>query len=212
MSREDKENFKLAKEILIFEEVVGYFDPKAPTRLYTDASNLHGLGFHLQQKQQDGKWKVVQYGSRTLKGPERAYPPIDLELTGLVYAVHECKVFLTGMSHFDVFTDHQPLVSICNKNKSIMDNKNLRQAKALMKLIDFNFTMHHVKGTDNCVADALSRYPSSQPSGEDEVDDMTPYIRAIQSATVGEPVFNLRVDKVRNAAATDVESGGIIRW
>ena len=42
--------FENAKAILTSNNVIGYYRPEAPLRLFTDASLKHGLGFYLKQQ------------------------------------------------------------------------------------------------------------------------------------------------------------------
>ena len=55
---------------------LAHFDPRAETRLETDASRLKGFGYALQQKQ-DGDWKSVAAGSRYLKDVETRYAMVN---------------------------------------------------------------------------------------------------------------------------------------
>ena len=50
--------------------------------MYVDASRLRGLGFVLRQQSLDGKWNVVQAGSRFLSDAENRYAMIELECLG----------------------------------------------------------------------------------------------------------------------------------
>ena len=63
-----EEAFTRVKKCLVSPPVLAFFDPTLPTKLQTDASRLHGLGFVLLQKHED--WKLVQCGSRFLTDTE----------------------------------------------------------------------------------------------------------------------------------------------
>ena len=84
-----------------------------PTKLCTDASR-HGLGFILQQKNPDGKWNLIQAGSRFLSDTESRYASqyaiIELEMLVVCWAIQRCHLFLAGLQHFQVVTDHNPPV------------------------------------------------------------------------------------------------------
>ena len=66
-----------------------------PTRLLTDASRKHGLGFIMQQQHGDD-WKLVQAGSRYINETEAGYSMLELELLTVVWAmqkdVQECPI------------------------------------------------------------------------------------------------------------------------
>ena len=66
MNDEQTLAFENAKAILTSNNVIAYYRPGAPLRLFTDASLKHGLGFYLKQQQIDNDWKTIQKGSRTL--------------------------------------------------------------------------------------------------------------------------------------------------
>jgi hypothetical protein len=86
--------FEKTKLILQSQETMAFYRPGAPLQLYTDASCKNGLGYVLKQRQQDGDWKPIQLGSRSLTDAERRYAPIELELTALVWATKKCRKFL----------------------------------------------------------------------------------------------------------------------
>jgi len=137
-----------------------FFDPQKPTRLCTDASR-QGLGFILQQKQDDN-WVLVQAGSRFLSDAESRYAIIELELLGVTWAITKCKIFLAGLPHFTVVTDHHPLVPILNSYRlDEIENPRLQRMKS--KIMAYNFSATWVKGVLNHAPDALSRNPVSDP-------------------------------------------------
>ena len=142
MNDEQILSFENAKAILTSNNVIAYYRPGAPLRLFTDASLKYGLGFYLKQQQTDNDWKTIHAGSRTLTPSETRYACIELELQAIVYATKICRNFLAG-TKFNLFTDHRPLVSICNKRR--LDNiNNSRILRSLLKLIDYNFTVNQV--------------------------------------------------------------------
>ena len=98
--------FVSAKQALTSAPTVSFFDPDKPTRLCTDASR-QGLGFVLQQKNGDN-WALVQAGSRFLSDAESRYTIIELELLAVSWAITKRKLFLAGLPHFTVVTDHHP--------------------------------------------------------------------------------------------------------
>ena len=99
--------FSKVKEQLVTSPVLAFFDLKKPTRLCTDASR-QGLGFVLQQQSTPGQWTLVQAGSRFLSSAESRYAIIELEMLAVAWAVMKCKMFLAGLQHFKIITDHSP--------------------------------------------------------------------------------------------------------
>ena len=208
--------FKTAKKTLVSSPTLTYFDGEAPTRLVTDASRL-GLGFVLQQQHQ-GDWKLVQAGSRFLTDTESRYAVIELELLGVAWAAKKCRIFLTGLPHFTVVTDHNPLVPILNSHR-LDEIENPRLQRLRTHLLAFNFTAQWRKGKDNDAADALSRHPSTHPTpGEDLAEhdlDTTQTLAVVQCAplvdvrAMASP--NLRIEGVLEAAREDQEYQDVLQ-
>lgn len=113
--------------------------------IYCDASRVR-LGCVLMQK-----GKVVAYAYRQLKVHEKNYPPHDLELAAVVFALKIWRHYLYGV-HVDVFTDHKSLKYVFTQKEL-----NLRQRRWLELLKDYDMSVLYHLGKANMVADALSR-------------------------------------------------------
>ena len=94
---------------------LSFFDINKPTWLCTDASR-QGLGFVLQQKTAK-QWTLIQAGSRFLSDAETRYAVIELEMLAVSWAIAKCRLFLAGLQHFQIITDHNPLISILNTRR-----------------------------------------------------------------------------------------------
>ena len=125
-----------------------------------DASR-QGLGFVLQQ-QSDDTWVMIQAGSRFLSDAESRYAIIELEVLAVAWAIMKCRLFLVGLPHFRVITDHHPLVPILNTHR-LDEIEDPRLQRIRTKIMAYNFTTEWVKGSLNTVPDALSRYPVCDP-------------------------------------------------
>ena len=189
-----------------------YFALDRPTRLYTDASRLNGLGFILKQLV-DGQWKVVQAGSRFLSSAESRYAMIELELLAIVWATKKTASFITGVQ-FELMTDHKPLIPILEHySLSQIENKRLQRLKEKINHLTFN--VQWIPGKENIEADALSRYPVAQPSSDDIMDDddlNSASINAIQvlldnedAEETNSTANDLLLVKLREAATNDEE-------
>ena len=121
--KEHQSAFDCLKSDLLSTLSLNHFDPTWNTRLITVASRLNGLGFLLMQCNND-KVKIIQCGSRSLSSAEKNYSKLELKLTAIVWAVQKCNFFLKGIGHFEVVTDHRPLVGIFSKNLNQIDNNN----------------------------------------------------------------------------------------
>lgn len=160
--------FERMKAELAKPQSLAYYDHRLPTRLYTDASRLNGLGFVLKQRRTEG-WKIVQAGSRFLSSAEERYAMVELELLAIAWACKKASTFLEGIA-FTIVTDHKPLIPIL-RDYALSEIENKRLQRLRMKIDHLRYDVTWVKGSENIEADALSRSPSSRPEPEDEIDE-----------------------------------------
>ena len=132
-----------------------YYDPRKPAYLQCDAS-LRGIGAALLQPDADGELRPVEYASKSLTPTEQRYACIERELLSIVFGMQRFHTYLYGRD-FNVITDHRPLLMITNKP---IASAPPRLQRMLIKLHGYNFTMTHRPGSQNQLADGLSRLPS----------------------------------------------------
>uniref|UniRef100_A0A0N5CC24 RNA-directed DNA polymerase n=1 Tax=Strongyloides papillosus TaxID=174720 RepID=A0A0N5CC24_STREA len=137
--------FEKLKTALIEAAVLSPPDNTKNYTIFTDAS-FQGLGAALTQN-----GKPVAFTSRSLKPAEKNYPIIKLEALALVYALRQFRPYIYG-KHTIVITDHKPLLSLL-KNKELEGILQRYQ----MAIMEYDLTIQYVKGSDNKVADYLSR-------------------------------------------------------
>ena len=113
---EHQNAFTELKEELSKSPCLSHFDPNLETRLETDASRKKGFGYALLQKQEDD-WTLVAAGSRYLKDVETRYAMVELEALAIHYGVKQCHLYLSGLPHFEVISDHQHLKTILVGNQ-----------------------------------------------------------------------------------------------
>ena len=162
----------------------------------------------LQQKTGD-TWALVQAGSRFLSDAESRYAVIELELLAVSWAIIKCKIFLAGLPHFTVVTDHHPLVPILN-NHRLDEIENPRLQRLKTKIMAYNFTTEWVKGALNHAPDALSRNPVSDPQPQDmlvECDDSSSPETTIAEirAIISEQQESVRLQDLRKHGEQDPE-------
>ncbi|XP_048035833.1 uncharacterized protein LOC125261281 [Megalobrama amblycephala] len=121
-------------------------------KLEVDASDL-GAGAVLIQEDKDGIDHPVCYFSKKFNRSQRNYSTIEKEALALLLAIQHFEVYV-GSSVFPVtvYTDHNPLTFI-----SRMRNQNQRLMRWSLIFQNYNLEIRYKKGTDNVVADALSR-------------------------------------------------------
>ena len=181
---EHQEAFNQLKADLLKTLALNHFDPSWTTRLITDASRLHGLGFVFMQHSGE-KTKIIQCGSCSLSNAEKNYSTLELELTAIVWAVQKCSFFLKGINHFEVLTDHGPLMGIFAKNMPQIENA--RIARLREKVLHQSFEVKWMAGKENIIADALSRpqdrpLQMPRPSGPASLPQLIPYLKLLSIA------------------------------
>ena len=126
-------------------------ETRRPFVMYTDASAV-GAGGVLMQKAKDGKMRIVAFESKTFSDVQRRWDTTHREWFALQHCMIKWRPFLEG-SHFLAYTDHSALVPVLSKRN--FDSN--WQARWCLKLQEFSFTLRHVQGLANAVADAASR-------------------------------------------------------
>lgn len=109
-TEQHQETLEKLIDCLIKPPVLGFPDFAKPFVLHTDASNL-GLGAVLYQHQ-EGKLRVITYGSRTLTPAEQNYHMHSgkLEFLALKWAITEkFRDYLYYAPTFTVYSDNNPL-------------------------------------------------------------------------------------------------------
>ena len=124
-----------------------------PFILQIDASGV-GLGCALYQEQ-DGKLRVIGYGSRTLVGAEKRYHSSKLEFLAMKWSVCDhFRHYLYYAPHCDIYTDNNPLVYAMSTGKLTATGQ-----RWINELAEYRLAVHYKSGVQNTVADALSRSP-----------------------------------------------------
>ena len=106
--------------------------------------------------------RPVAFDSTTLKEAELNYPVHEKELLAVIRALKKWKYDLIG-SPFYVYTDHKTLL-----NFGTQKDLSRRQARWMETLSIYDCKFVYVKGQDNTMADALSRYPSTDTTSDDK--------------------------------------------
>lgn len=124
-------------------------DPSKGFLLYTDASNW-GVGAVLAQVHKDGEHPCL-FSSRAFTNAEKNYCTWEKEALALVSSVKKFRKYLLR-TKFKAYTD-------CTAVKYLFNKKDVtaRMQRWIMQLAEFEFTLNHIKGKKNIIADYLSR-------------------------------------------------------
>ena len=123
-----------------------------------DASSV-GLGAVLLQADVNSNiFRPVAFHSRKLSSAEKNYPTREQELLALVDSVKHWRHYLLG-APFSIRTDHKSLEYL--QTQPHLSGRLVRWSQYLQ---EYEFTLKHIRGVDNVVADALSRrYDHNEP-------------------------------------------------
>lgn len=148
--------FDTVKKHLASDRVLTHYNPEAPLRLASDASP-YGLGAVLSHIV-DGHERPIAFASRTLTPAERNYSQIDKEALAIVWALKRFHVYLFGR-HFELLTDHKPLVSIFHPAKGIPAMTAARLQRFALFLSSYTYKIVYRSTFQHANADGMSRLP-----------------------------------------------------
>ena len=121
--------------------------------LETDTSK-EGLGAVPSQKQDDGCYHPVAFGSRTLTPSEQNYHSSKLKLLVLKWSVTEHFKEYLAYTPFTVRMDNNPLTYVLTT-----PNLDAIGHHWVGAFASYDFTLEYQKGSDNAATDALSQVP-----------------------------------------------------
>jgi transposase InsO family protein len=160
--------FTSLKNAIANAPVLQHVNFNLPFIVETDASNF-AVGAALLQPESEfsSTLRPVAYASRKLRAPERNYSVYDKELLGVVYAFSKWHQFLHGARFpVKVFTDHSNLQYF--RTRQSINQRHLRW-KTL--LTNYDFRLFYRPGSENVLADGLSRRADWMENDTSHVDD-----------------------------------------
>ncbi len=161
-------SFNTLKSVAAKELKIYIFEPDAPTTVTTDASNV-GIGAVLSQ-QQRGREVPIAFASKVLSPTERRYATNEREALACVWAAEYWEKYLLGR-HFVLRTNRAALTSILEGFGS--RRKAHKFARYQARLEKFDYTPSYYKGSENKVADALSRLVDTAQQNNVDCSEVT---------------------------------------
>ena len=133
-----------------------FADPQLPIHLYTDASDV-GFGMYLCQRKADGKDIPIGFMSRTFNDVQKRWAVNEREAYGIYEGIKKFD-YLIRDTKFTLHTDHANLTFIRDSGSS-------KVIRWKLELQEHDFTLVHVPGKDNVIADYMSRNPDAPMDG-----------------------------------------------
>ncbi|CAN6552287.1 unnamed protein product [Malus baccata var. baccata] len=149
-NEECEKAFKHLKEMLTLAPIIRPPDWSIPFELMCDASD-YALGAVLGQRK-DKQPHVIYYASRTLNDAQLNYSTTEKELLAVVFALDKFRSYLLGTKVI-IYTDHAALKYLLTKNEA-----KPRLIRWMLLLQEFDIEIRDKKGSENVVADHLSRF------------------------------------------------------
>ena len=151
-SSECQSAFESVKALLCSAPVLSAPNFAIPFKLEVDASGT-GAGAVLLQSDNQKIDHPVCYFSRKFNKHQLKYSTIEKETLALLFALQHFEVYVgSSILPVVVYTDHNPLVFL-----SRMYNQNQRLMRWSLIVQNYNLIIRHKKGSENVMADALSR-------------------------------------------------------
>ncbi|XP_076062488.1 uncharacterized protein LOC143037816 [Oratosquilla oratoria] len=143
--------FEHLKAMLTRDPVLRSPDFTKPFVLHTDASDV-AIGAVLLQENTDTLHPVA-YFSAKLDVHQLNYSTVEKELLAIVAAIKKFECYLQpSIKPLKIYSDHNPLTFL-HRNKT----SNQRMLRWSLFLQPFNIDIHHITGSQNVLADTLSR-------------------------------------------------------
>ena len=124
-----------------------FINDHSPTKLYTDAFD-YGVGGVLFQIVED-VWRPIAFISKSLSATHINWSTIQKEAYAIFYCCQRLD-YLIRDRKFTIYTDQMSLTYMIEIPTSMI-------TRWFIAMQELDFTVHFVKGSDNELADALSR-------------------------------------------------------
>jgi len=154
---EQQKAFEKLKSCVCSESLLGTYDPKKQITVRCDASPV-GVAAVLEQDN-----RPILFVSKTLTTAERAYAQVEREGLAVVWAVRRLHKYLYG-KHFLLVTDNKAISHIFSPDKAVPPLAAARIQRWSLFLMAYDFHLEHIRGSQNEVADAISRLCRDPPA------------------------------------------------
>lgn len=170
--------FNKLKDLFVRDPILAAFNPDAPTKIEPDASKWAVGGVLLQCQNRDyvnqddvaAEWRPVAYFSRKNAPAECNYDIHDKELLAIIRCIDEWDSELRSLAApFKIVTDHKNLETFTRVRSKPLNERQIRWQE---KLSRHRFRIQYRPGSQQVLADALSRRDQDIPqdSNDERID------------------------------------------
>ncbi len=87
----------------------------------------------------------IIYASRTMSKTETNYAQLDREAMSVMFGVKRFHLYLFGR-HFEIHTDHKPLLGLLGDNKAIQQMLSPGMQRWALTLSAYSYTLKYIPG------------------------------------------------------------------
>ena len=182
---ETRKSFEVIKEAITDCPTLYFMDNVSPIYLHTDASD-YGIGAYLFQLT-DGVEKPTAFISKTLAREQFRWSTPEKEAFAIYYALIQLEYLIRDV-HFTIRTDHKNLTYINTET-----NPKVKRWKLAIQ--EFDFSLEHIIGKDNIIADVFSRLC---PTVGEELCSLEESIYLLDEFRIPEAAYK-QIGKVHNS-------------
>ena len=172
----ETQSFKSLQEALSKPSILVYFNLIRTLQIDLDASKEFGFGIIIFHIKDDtiilDKWlartsiELIMFLSRLLTTAEANYWPIELEITGFVWAIKKVRHMVESSQYKVIIQiDHSAILDIIRQSSitttTLTLRLNMRLIRASQFLRQFRLNIRYKPSKDHIVLDALSRLASA---------------------------------------------------
>ena len=151
MTPSEQAAFEQLKTLLTTDLILRLPNNRLPFKLQTDASD-EGIGAVLLQIYPEGD-RPLSYLSKKFTLAQRKWSPMEQECYALICSLDKWHNYLSG-TKFSWETDHKALTQL---NQKAQINKRCERWR--LKILEYDFIVKYIPGSQNAMPDYLSRSP-----------------------------------------------------
>jgi hypothetical protein len=166
-----KDCFRKSKDLVKSAIIATHYDPKLRLCVFPDASEDHWGLFITQAPREDmnlpfeqQRHKPLSMLSGSFKGSSKKWHIREKEAYPIMVALDKMRDLLKNPDGFALFTDHKNLVWVLDpEGRQVVKHADDRLSRWSLQLMTFKFSVEHIAGESNVVADMLSRWRIEYP-------------------------------------------------